>query len=47
MADALDDMCAEIAADGWTEVACGEQPWEHVYRRAAGASAARDQVSTT
>ena len=35
MSEALDALCAEIAADGWTEVGCGPQPWERVYRRAA------------
>jgi hypothetical protein len=34
MTTALDALCAQIAADGWTEVGQGRQPWEHVYRRA-------------
>ncbi|MGB8385394.1 MAG: hypothetical protein WCG47_29845 [Dermatophilaceae bacterium] len=35
MGEALAQLCAEINADGWTEVGCGAQPWEHVYRRAS------------
>ena len=34
MTEALDQLCIEIAADGWTEVGHGQQPWEHVFRRA-------------
>ena len=34
MGEALEQLCAEVAADGWTEVACGQQPWERITRRA-------------
>jgi hypothetical protein len=33
MEAALEELRAEISADGWTEVGCGEQPWQHRYRR--------------
>jgi hypothetical protein len=33
MQAALDELREEIAADGWTENSCGDQPWQHRYRR--------------
>lgn len=32
MGQALDELRAEIAADGWVETGLGDQPWQQQYR---------------
>lgn len=34
MQSALEELRAELRADGWLEVGCGAQPWEYRYRKA-------------